>query len=85
MGAERWESVDLGPDGRTGWMRFSTGDPACSSFDHIQVDSTGGIPGLFAVIAFPVDQPQLCTAIAQLHREPFTLPAPLILGGVPPA
>jgi hypothetical protein len=81
MEPQAWEAVQLGPDGASGFLAFTTGNPACFGFDHIGGLMQGDLLVL-AVYTGPVaGGPQVCTMEAYLVQAPFTLETPILLGG----
>jgi hypothetical protein len=78
---QAWEAVQLGPDGATGFVAFTTGNPSCFGFDHVGGAMDGDLL-LLSVFTGPVaGGPQVCTMEAYLVQAPFTLEMPILLGG----
>lgn len=76
-----WDQVDLGPDGQTGWVFFVGGDRACYGVGKVGVTDVDGLPVLSVYTGPLVMAPQVCDLIAVFLRAPFSLDAPLLLGG----
>lgn len=81
MEPQAWEAAQLGPDGASGFLAFTTGNPSCFGFDRIGGEMQGDLLVL-AVYTGPIaGGPQVCTMEAYLVQAPFSLETPILLGG----
>lgn len=81
MEPQAWEAAQLGPDGASGFLAFTTGNPACFGFDHIGGALDGDLLVLSVYTGPVAGGPQVCTMEAYLVQAPFALEAPILLGG----
>jgi hypothetical protein len=78
-----WESVTVGPDGRTLTVTFWNGAEACYGLKSVDVTVTDGVPTITLYTGMKPDAiSKLCMDIAQLYSTVVVLDEPILLGGV---
>jgi hypothetical protein len=78
---QAWEAVQLGPDGASGFVAFTTGNPSCFGFDHVGGELVGDLLVLSVFTGPVAGGPQVCTMEAYMVQAPFLLETPILLGG----
>lgn len=81
MEPQAWEAIQLGPDGASGFVAFTTGNPSCFGFDHVGGNLQGDLLVLSVYTGPVAGGPQVCTMEAYMVQAPFTLESPILLGG----
>lgn len=81
MEPQPWEAVQIGPDGASGYIAFTTGTPSCFGFDHVGGELQGSLLVLAVYTGPLAGGPQVCTMEAYLVQAPFALETPLLAGG----
>jgi hypothetical protein len=81
---QAWDSIEVGPDGRTLTVRWYGGVPDCYGLAEVRVERVAGV---VTVTIFEGTRPQAagqaCIELAMLKSTTVILDEPILGGGVP--